>query len=249
MANVGSKGIVRYEENWATPNFATSAANPGVTWLYTKDTNDTAFVRAVVAGYGLHLYGVEHGTSADRMELLSDTLMFTGQEGYAAVEILVQFSSVANHSFFFGFNDAVTGPSNILPVSLSTTVFTNNAADGCIGIVYDTDADNDELHCYWANAATKTTTATSSLRMTGLAPTAAKWLWMRVEMQDRGSGNGVRATFTASDHTGKSVSKEFNTSVDRDLPLNYYFGSIERSTTGRNIYIKQCAWETSIADM
>ena len=247
MANVGSKGIVRYEESFALAVPAGSGA-AGVGWLITKDSNDTDFTRTVTAGTGLHLLGVSHGTSADRMEFLSDTLMFTGQEGHSSVEILLQLSAIINMSFFFGFNDAVTGVGEILPASLSTTVFTNNAADGCLGILYDTDADNDELHCFWADTATKTSETAATLRMTGMAPTAGKWLYMKVEMQDRGSGKGVRATFMAADHNGRSVEKVFNTSVDRTLPMNFYLGTIERSTTGRNVIIRCPAWETTIAD-
>ncbi|KKN22963.1 hypothetical protein LCGC14_0909660, partial [marine sediment metagenome] len=43
--------------------------------------------------------------------------------------------------------------------------------------------------------------------------------------------------------------KVFNTSVDRDLPLNYYLGVINRTTTAVNIYFKGVAWEQTIADM
>ena len=248
MANVGSKGIVRYEESFAIENVADAAAD-GVAWLLTKDTADTAFVRAVAAGKGLHLYGILGATDADRMEFLSDKLMFTGQEGHSSVEIMLQLSSIATVAFFFGFNDAVTGPNNIIPVKLDTVTFTQNAADGCIGILFDTNATNDELHCFWGNGAVKTTTAIADLRMKGMAPTAAKWLYMKVEMQDRGSGNGVRATFLAVDHNGKSVEKVFNTSVDRDLPLNFYLGVQNRAALGHNIFIKCPAWEQTIADM
>ena len=248
MANVGSKGIVRYEESFATLTSADAGA-AGVGWLLTKDTNDTAFVRAVAAGKGLHLYGVMAATSADRMEFLSDKLMFTGQEGHSSVEIMLQLSSVADVAVFFGFNDAVTGPNDIIPVKLDTLTFTQNAADGCIGLLFDTNADNDELHCFWGNAATKTTTAIADLRMKGIAPTAAKWFYMKVEMDDRGSGNGVRATFLAVDHTGKSAEKVFNTSVDRDLPLNFYLGVQNRAATAHNVFIRCPAWEQTIADM
>jgi hypothetical protein len=86
--------------------------------------------------------------------------------------------------------------------------------------------------------------------MNGMAPTAAQWLYMKVEMQDRGSGNGVHATFLAVDHTGKSVCKEFNTSVDRDCPLCFYFGVENRSGSATpSIYIKSPNWKQTIADM
>lgn len=257
MANVGSKGIVRYEETLATDTIdggsaggsAGSAAN-GLAWLGSADTGDTAFVRAVAAGKGLHIAGALAATSANRLELTSDQIMFFGQEGHASVEVMLQVSAIADLAFFFGFNDAATGPSNIIPVALATTTFTQTAADGCVGILYDTGATNDELHCFWGNAATKTTTAIADLRMVGMAPTASKWLYMKVEIDDLGSTSGkVRATFLAVDHNGKSVEKVFNTSVDRDLGLNFYLGLINRAATAHSVYVRCPAWEQTIADM
>lgn len=244
MANVGSKGSIRYAETFAADTIG-SAGN-GIAWIITSDSGDTDWVRAVNTARGLHAIGVLTTTLANRLEFMSDTLMFTGQTGHSAVEVLLQLSAVTNVAFFFGFNDAATGPNNIIPVKLDATTFTQNAADGCLGILFDTNADNDELHCFWGNGAVKTTTTTANLRMTGMAPTASKWLYLKVEMQDRGSGNGVRATFLAVDHNGRSVEKVFNTSVDRDLPMNFYLGIQERSTTGRNCYIKLPCWEQTI---
>ena len=197
----------------------------------------------------MHVAGTTDTGAANRLEFLSDTLMFTGQEGYCSVEILLQLGAYTDVAFNFGFNDAVTGPNNIIPVKLDSVTFTRNAADGFIGLVYDSNATNDEVHCWWANGGTKTTTPTADLRMVGMAPTASKWLYMKVGMQDRGSGKGVRATFLVVDHNGKSVEKVFNTSVDRDLPLNYYLGVENRTTTAVNIYLRGIAWEQTISDM
>lgn len=246
MANVGSKGIVRYEETWATASLG--AAGTGVGWLQTNDAG-TAFVRKVTAGKGLHLFGATSTGAANRHEFLSDEFIFTGQEGHSSVEILLQLDTVTNVSFNFGFFDAVTGANSILPASITTDTITGQAADGFLGIIYDTNADNDELHCSWENGGVQTTTPIADLRMVGMAPTADKWLYMKVEMQDRGSGKGVRATFMAADHNGRSVEKVFNTSVDRDLPLGYYLGVINRTGVAREIYIKCPAWEQTIADM
>ena len=247
MPNVGSKGIVRYEETLAADNIGASQTD-GIAWLQTNDAG-TAFGRAVAAGKGLHVFGATSTGGANRHEFLSDTLMFTGQEGHSSVEILLQLGAVSDVAFNFGFNDAVTGPNNIIPVKLDSVTFTQNAADGFLGFVYDTSADNDEMHAFWGNGGTKTTTTTADLRMVGLAPTASKWFYMKVEMQDRGSGNGVRATFMCADHKGRTAEKVFNTSVDRDLPLNYYLGVENRTTTAVNIYLKGIAWEQTIANM
>ena len=79
-----------------------------------------------------------------------------------------------------------------------------------------------------------------------MAPTASKWLYLKVEMQDRGSGNGVRATFLATDHNGRSVEKVFNTTVDRTTPMCFYFALEARASSQRNCYIKLPAWEQTI---
>lgn len=247
MANVGSKGIVRYEETFALDNIGTSAGD-GIAWLVSSDSGDTAPVRACAAGKGLHVSGATYATDNNLIEFSGDQLMFYGQEGHSAVEVLIQLSSAASVAFNFGFNDDQLEDSNTLPVELSGTTWTSNAST-FLGFVYDTDATNDDLHCFWVNGGTDTSTSISDLQMTGMAPTAGKWLYLKVEMQDRGSGNGVRATFLAVDHTGKSVEKVFNTSVSRSTALCFYFGMENRSAAARTFYLKAPAWEQSIADM
>jgi len=247
MANVGSKGIVRYEETFATDNIATSGAD-GIGWIVSSDAG-SAFARTVTAGKGLHLYGTSDTGAADRQEFVSDLAIFTGQEGHSSVEVMLQLGTITDVAFNFGFNDAVTGANNIIPAKIDSGTITGQSADGFVGIIFDTEATNDELHCFWRNGAVDTTTAIADLRMVGMAPTAAKWLYMKVEMQDRGSGNGVRATFLAVDHNGRSVEKVFNTTVDRDCPLCYYLGVECRGTAAKNIYIKCPNWEQAIANM
>ena len=92
-----------------------------------------------------------------------------------------------------------------------------------------------------------TTVALGDLRCKGMALTADKWLWMRVEMQDQGSGKPVRATFHAA-HDGKKITKEFTTTVDRDVALCWYLGVENRDALARGVFIKRPAWEQSIAD-
>ena len=254
MANMGAKGVIRYEETFAadtiaagTPGTSDGSAGDGIAWVDSGDTGNTAIVRAVNAARGLHAAGATDATNNDMIEINSDVTLFYGQVGHNAVEILVQFDDVTNVAFNFGFNDESLEGANTLPVELATTTFTLNAADAFVGFVYDTGATNDELHCIWSDDGTLTSTAIADLRMTGMAPTNSQWLWLRVELQDRGSGNGVRATFLAIDHNGRSVEKVFNTSVDRDVALAYYFGMENRSASAHNVYIKRMAWEQGIA--
>ena len=259
MANVGSKGIVRYEETFAADNIATGtpggsdgAAADGIAWVCSGDSSDTSFVRAVNTARGLHITGTASNTANKMVEICSDQIFMYGQTGHSAVEIIVQFDDVSNMAFNFGFNDDSLDDSDTLPVEIGTAAWAVNVTDGCILFAYDTDATNDELHCYWANGAVSGMTDANSsvngkpVRMVGMAPTDDKWLYMKVEMQDRGSGNGVRATFLAVDHLGRSVEKVFNTSVDRDLPLCYYFGLENRTTSAVVCYIKCPAWEQTI---
>ena len=199
----------------------------------------------MAAGRGLHASSILAATDDNMTEFCSDVLIFTGQEGHSAVEVLMQITDVTNCAFNFGFNDDVAEGSNTLPVELSGTTWTSNAAT-FIGLVYDTDATNDNIHCFWVDDDTDTTTAIADLRLTGAAPTNSQWFWMRVEIQDRGSGNGLRATLLFTDHNGRSYQKEFNTTVDRDQGLCYYLGVENRSDSSRSVYIKAPAWEQGI---
>jgi len=248
MANAGSKGMYEHIDDPMVTVIATAAA-AGVTWVAESTNGATDFARAVAAGKGLHYAAVSDTTDDDLQEFCSNNLLITGQEGQSYVEILMQLDSVDDVAFNFGLNDDVLEGESTLPVELDTATFTSNAGT-FIGFVYDVDATNDELHCFWVDDDVDTTTAIADLRMVGMAPTASKWLYMRVDIQDRGSGNGVKATFLAVDHNGKSVSKEFNTTVDRDCPLCYYFGFENRANSaGTNCYIKHCNLGQSTADM
>jgi hypothetical protein len=254
MANVGNKGIVRYEETFSVPNIGTgvqgldggtNAAN-GIAWLQNIDTGDKAWARSMSASKGMHIAGSIAGTDNNMIEFCGDQLMFYGSTGFNAVEALIQFDVATNIAFNFGFSDDVTETSATLPVELSTATFYSSAST-FLGFVFDTDATNDELHCFWTDDDVDTTETLDNLRMKGFSLTANKWLWLRVEMQDRGSGTGVRATFHAA-QDGKHATKEFNTTVDNDCALCWYFAAENRSAIGHNVYIKLPAWEQSIAD-
>lgn len=236
MGNQGSVGISRYVENFQTDNIAASAAD-GVAWLVLGDGGDTNFVRAFTAARGVHVAGATAATDNNMIEFCGDQLEFYGQQGHVAIELLVQLDVITTAAFNFGFNDDVLDASDTLPVELATTTFTANAAT-FVGFVYDVDATNDQLHAFWVNGGTATTTAIADLRFKGIAPTAAQYLWMRVELQDRGSGNGVRATLAATDHLGKSAIKTYNTTVARDTALCFYFGYENRGAVIHNVRLK-----------
>lgn len=250
MANAGSKGMYEHIDDPMVSVIAAAAA-AGVTWVADATNGATDFARAVAAGKGLHYAAASDTTDDDMQEFCSNNLLFTGQEGQSYVEILMQLDSVDDVAFNFGLHDTVeeVADGGTLPVELSGTTWTSTGST-FIGIVYDVDADNNELHCFWVDDDVDTTTAIANLRMNGMAPTADKWLYMRVDIQDRGSGNGVKATFLAVDSSGKSVQKEFNTTVDRDCPLCYHFSFENRgNSAATKCYIKHCNFGQSTADM
>ena len=252
MANVGSKGEVRYLETFATDSVAGGTVGSdgtvadGIAWLGSSDTGGTAFARALAAARGLHCAGATDTTDNDMTEFCGDQLMFYGQTGHSEVEMMVQFDDVTNLAFNFGFNDDVLDASNSLPMELSTATWTSNSAT-FVGFVYDIDATNDELHCMWVDGDTEATNAIATLRFNGMAPTNSQWLYMKVELDDRGSGNGCRATFLVVDHNGRSMEKVFNTTITRSTALCFYFGFENRSGSAHNCYIKLPGWVQSIA--
>ncbi len=254
MANTGSKGIAKYQDFFAADTVAGGSAGgdgsaaDGIAWLGSSFTGDTPFARAVAAGRGIHLTSTTDTTNNDCVEIASDTLMFTAQEGFCMVEILFQQTSIADVAWNFGFNDTCleSAHAGTLPVELSTATWTTGSTAFC-GLVYDTNATDDEVHCMWVDGGTDTTTAIADLRMKGAVPVASKWQYARVELQDRGSGYGARATFLFG-VDGKTFERTFDTSITRSTPLCLYFGFENRTTTAKTFYTKMLGWEQAIAD-
>lgn len=246
MANTGSRGIARYEERWLADNISTASAD-GIAWVVSSDSSDTAFARAVAAGRGLHAAGALAATQNNLIELCHDLAFIYGQNGHAALEVVFMMDNISAIAFNIGLNDESLEDANTLPVELATTTWTSNAAS-FVGLVYDTGADNDELHCFWVDDDSDTSEAIADLRMKGIAPVASKWMRARIDIQDRGSSQGVRATFSFS-VDGKSAEKVFNTSLDRDVALCPYIGIEQRgSPSATNVYIAYIAIEQSLAD-
>jgi len=250
MANAGSRGFYEHIDDPAVSVIAAAAAT-GTTWVADSTNGATDFSRAVAAGKGLHYAAASDITDNDMQEICSNNLIFTGQEGFSYAEILLQFDSIDDVAFNFGFHDTVeeVADGGTLPVELSGTTWTSTGS-AFLGFVYDVDADNDDLHCFWVNGDVDTTTAIANLRMNGMTLTADQWLYLRVEMQDRGSGKGVRATFLAVDHNGKSVEKVFDTTVSRSTQLCYHFSFENRANAAAtNCYIKGLNFGQTTADM
>jgi len=244
MSNVGGKGIIEYSETLVADNISTASAD-GIAWLNSSD-GGTAFARAVAAARGLHVAGITAATNAHLHEFAGDLLQFFAQNGYCMVEVLMQLDIITTVAFNFGFNDDQLEDGDTLPVELSGVAWTSNAATFC-GLVFDTNADNDEVHCFWVDDDIDTVTAIANLRMRGASLEAAKWCYMRVELHDRGSGNGARAVFHLQCN-GKTFEKTFDTTVDRDVGLCWYLGVENRDAVAHAIYILAPGWEQAIDD-
>lgn len=245
MSNASSIGVMEHCEWFLTDNISTAAAD-GIGWLVSSDSGDTAFARAANAARGHHLAGALAATDNNLIELAFDNIAFYGQTGFSAIEVLFQLDVITDIAFNIGFNDDQLEDSNTLPIELSTTTFTRNAND-FIGLVFDVDATNDDVHCQWADDSALSTEAIANLRMNGCSLVASKWIRARVELEDRGSGNGIRATFHVS-YDGKNFEKVFNTNLDRDVALTPYIGFENRAGTAHNVYVKYVRLCQSIAD-
>ena len=246
MANSGSVGVIKDLETWLTDNISTASAD-GIKWVTSVDTSDTAFARAVAAGRGIHAAGALAATANNLIELCGDLTHVYGQTGHYVLEVQIQMDIVAAIAFNIGLNDDSLDAGNTLPVELSGTTWTSTASS-FIGFVFDTDATNDDVHCFWVDDDTDTSKAIADLRLSGAAPVASKWAMARIELQDRGSGNGVRATFLWV-QDGKSFEKVFDTTLDRDVGLVPYIGIEQRATpSAANVYVKYIYQEQSIAD-
>uniref|UniRef100_A0A6M3INN7 Uncharacterized protein n=1 Tax=viral metagenome TaxID=1070528 RepID=A0A6M3INN7_9ZZZZ len=246
MGNVGSLGIIKDAETFFTENIASSAAD-GVKWLSAGDSGDAMFAIASSAARGIHAVGSLAATANNLLEFTHSGIVHYVQVGYNAFEIVFEISDATYVAINFGFNDDELEAATTLPVELSGTTFTANATSFC-GLVFDTDADNDDWHCFWVDDSSATSTAIANLRMSGMSLKADTMYKLRVELQDAGSGNGARATFTVSEESGKSASKEFSTTLDRDVALCYYFGIEQRtSASAKSIYIWAPLIETSLA--
>ena len=257
MANSGKTGVIKWTDTFSANTMGTgligldggtNATNTayGIVWVQSLDTGDTSYVISQSAAYGQHIAGSGTGVDGNLKEFCSAKTMFYGQQGFTAIDGMFLFDAVTNMTVNFGFHDDVTESSSAIPVELSTATWASTAST-FLGFVFDTQATNDELHCFWVDDDVDTVQTLDNLRCKGMSLTAGKWLYLRVEMQDQGSGNPVRATFHA-EHDGKHITKEFNTTVDRDQALCYYFGVQATSTTPRGIFIKAPGWEQSISD-
>lgn len=214
------RGYKELYEDWTGADNISTAVADGILWLNTSDGGNTAF--AIVADVqGPICQGATDATDDDMMEIGYHLLTWSVQNGELYMETRVKCSvgAVSSCALNIGFNDDVLEDSNTLPMELSTTTFTSNAATW-VGVVYDPDATNDDFHVMWVDDDNDSTTAIANLRMVGVAPVLDEWFGVAIRLTDAGSGNGAILEVTVvEESTGKVAQKRYASTIDRDALL------------------------------
>lgn len=218
MANDSPLGIYDLLEEWDYDNIHTAAAN-GVKWLVSSDAGDTAF--AVTTGLsGGQARASLAATDNNMCEIGRDIMIARAQDGFMEVEVRFKVDVVTTVAFNIGFNDDQLEDSNTLPIELSGTTFTANAAT-FVGFVFDVDATNDYVHVFWADGGVASTTPIATLK-TDFVPTAGEFATYRVRLEDQGSGYKANVVFTIIDHNGKMYEERYSNVITRGTFLTPY---------------------------
>ena len=218
-------------EDFFHDNINTSAAN-GVEWLVSTDGGGTAYAVDLTSANGGTAVGVV-AAAAELSEIGHEAFMVVPSNGFMYMEVSHQIDVLTTVAANIGFNDDALEDSNTLPVELSTTTFTSNSST-FVGFVFDTDATNDDWHAFWVNGDADTSTAIATLRFSGAAWKAAAYWTMRVELQDTGSGNPLRAVLSITTDAGLMYQKTFATNLTRGTALTPYVAVEGRATATRN---------------
>lgn len=246
MAITTSRGVVEVFDDFDMDAISTGAAD-GIRWFNSSDAGNTAFaINAGFAGEGT-ARALTDTTDDDMCELAHGQLMWLPQND-PLMEVRLQFDVVTNVAFNVGFNDDALEDSNTLPMELSTTTFTSNAATW-VGILFDVDATNDDFHAMWVDDDNDSTSAIADLRYSGVAPLAATYGLYRVELfRTTATGAAIAQMHIVPDDAdatgGRMHSKRYTSTVDGDAALTPHVGFENRSGTAHQcdidyIYVKQ----------
>ena len=151
--------------------------------------------------------------SDNNMAEIAHSLSYRAQDGIMSFEARVKMSAITTTAMSIGFNDDQLEASNTLPVELSGTTFTSNAAT-FVGFVFDTDATNDNWHAFAVDDCTDTTTPIACLN-TGVAPVADTYQTLKVVVHDRGACYMAYAEFFINCELQASIEN----AIDRDATL------------------------------
>lgn len=203
-------------------------------WTGTASTGGTVEIPATITATDISCAVLTtDATNGDAAQLASGGTTAAGQwrvqDGTLTFEARVNLDVVTTVGLFIGFSDTNT-ETDIIPMTLSGTTFTTTATTA-IGFLFDTDATNDDWHAMWVDDDTDASATIAQLRFNNVAPVAATFYTYRLELHDRGAGNGALANFTIINNNGVGYSKTFNTSIDRDALLVPYIGHENHTAT------------------
>ena len=248
MPNDSSIGVVEKLYTFEYDNIGT-AAGDGIVFLNSSDASDTAFAATALRGGGV-ARGTTATTDDNMIELSRGGVNYRADDGMMSMEVRAYLDVVTNVAFNIGWNDEVLEGANTLPVELSTATFTRNGVTSAV-ILFDTDASaiNTVFVPCWEDDSVMMNETVAANRFSGIAPVAAEYFTARVELWDRGAGNGARATFMVGRNNVSSTSgvKEFNTTVDRDALLAAHTSWENRSGTAHQVNISYMLLRYSLA--
>lgn len=236
MPNDGPRGYIERLYTFDYDCIGT-AAGDGIIFVNSSDTGDTAFAATALQGGGV-ARGTTTTTDDNMIELSHISANHRAQDGMMAMEVRAYLDVITNVAFNIGWNDEALEGANTLPVELATATFTRNGVTSAL-LLYDTDASavNTVLVPVWEDDSVMMNETVAANRFSGIAPVASQYFTARVELWDRGAGNGARATFMIGKDSASSSSgvKEFNTTVDRDALLAPHTSWENRSGTAHQV--------------
>lgn len=233
MALGTSKGRIEVFDDFDADRIGTAAGN-GIVFLNSSDGGDTAFdLNAGFAGEG-SARAATAATDDNMVELAHGLLMWLPQND-PWMEVRMQLDVITNVAFNVGFNDDALDDSNTLPVELATVTFTSNSSTW-VGLLYDVDATNDDIHSFWVDDDGDSATAIADLRHTGIVPVAGAYGVYRVELF---RGSSLTAAAIAQTHvmpddgadSARMSSKRFTSTVDGNAALTPHVGFENRTAS------------------
>lgn len=242
MGLASTPGIIDDFVTFLSGTVISTASAAGIKLLQSTD-GGTAFVEGTVPGLAA---GANAATDNHMEELSFDRLMLRAQEGEIGFEVRAKVSVATTLALNIGLNDDALEDSNTLPVELSGTTWTTNSAT-FIGVCYDVDSTNDDVHMMWVDDDNDSTQALADLRMTGVNPAAGEFFKAGVQVTDAGSGNQCPARAWFETAGGKYGEKAFKATIDRDAAMVGYTGWENRDAVAHTISIQYMHQWASLA--
>ena len=142
-------------------------------WILNAGTNDFATAAAV----GGTIAATTGGSDNDASQIVGRVPM-TANKGGLFIEARIYPTAVNHVCINFGFTDLTTLE---IPAEISATTITTNASDACV-LCFDTDQTTDQW--YFVGVAGDTDATGNAI--TGVAPAAATWTILRIEIDPNG---------------------------------------------------------------